>query len=273
MSKTTSKTASKTYENTHNFDFHECFDSVNADTPNRETNLIETIKYYTNECNESNSTEYIERYKPIICFTIDSLSQTECTNLINMAESIGFKDLTSYSKGYRDNQRVVLYDPLSADILYNRLKKFIPKKIKDLSTGIKYKLDHINPMFRFGKYNPNDAFSPHKDSGFSSENCKPLLTIMFYLNSMVYPSNSGQARGRTRMLTLNKTCKKSEDINCKVLDAVEPEAGKCIIFNQSCIYHDGESVGNCEGSKYIMRTDIMFIDATNNKQQTTNNKQ
>jgi hypothetical protein len=261
------------YENTHEVDFSHCFDvsastlSLHSTKTLHKNHLLNTIRYYTKECQERPiDNEFINTYSEITCFTLDGLlSPDECKNLIQAAEESGFKDLErGYRKGYRDNQRVVLYDEISATILFDRVKGYLPRRIVELSSDTEWELGYLNPMIRFGKYNPNDAFAAHKDSGFSDvknkRDSKAMLTIMFYLNSVV--SLSSKQGGRTRMLTLNKTCRKSEDDKCEVLDAIEPAAGKCIIFNQYCIYHDGESVGDCEEPKYIMRTDIMFYKRT-----------
>ncbi len=217
--------------------------------------LINTKTYYESECKQAifEKTNIIEKFKEITCFTLDNvLSKKECDNLIQLTEEKGYKDLLTYRKGYRDNQRIVIEDEISAEILFKRVKKFLPYRIS-VHPNMEWTLHSINPNLRFGKYNKNDAFKAHKDSGYNpSYDIKPMLTIMFYLSPTL------ENKGRTRMLTLNKTNCQSEDINCKILDMVIPVPGRCVIFNQYTIYHDGETVGECETPKYIMRTDIMY---------------
>jgi hypothetical protein len=243
------------HENTQCVDFSDCFDSNFKPPRQKRNNLTNTIDYYTKECEEyGQNHEFMDTFEKITCFTLDRmLSEEECKTLIDTSECQGYKDLQSYRKEYRGNQRVVLYDPKSAKILFERVKKYLPKTVVECSGNV-WTLKELNPMIRFGKYNPDDAFAAHKDSGFNELGTKAMLTVMFYLSTV---DNSQQVGGRTRMLTLNKTCRKSEDENCEILDMVEPKEGKCIIFNQYSIYHDGEKVK--EGLKYIMRTDIMYL--------------
>ncbi len=211
------------------------------------TNLTNTIEYYVNEMTLKE--DWMDNFSKVIAFTLDNaLTSQECEKLIAIAEKHGFKDIYGYRKEYRGNKRVTLECDEVAKILYNRIKHLIPQELT--INGVLHKPTGLNPSFRFGKYDQNDAFAAHKDSGFSSTG-RTALTIMYYLNS-----TSENAGGHTRMLTLNKTGKKSEDVNCKVLDSITPTQGKCIIFNQSSIYHDGEPV--LIPPKYIMRTDIIY---------------
>lgn len=253
------------YENSFSRDFSRALDTVKSDKIIGPNVLKRTKEYYEKECQaalkDTSQRDFVEPYKEITAFTLDNvLSVVECKKLIATAEDQGFKDLQSYRKGYRDNQRVVLHDPKSAKILLERVRAFLPPEIVILNTSRseRWVLDAINPMFRFGKYNPDDAFAAHKDAGYSpSQDRRSMLTIMWYLSD-VEPVSGSEMGGRTRMLTLNKTCRKSEDSACEVLDAVVPTPGRCVIFNQYCIYHDGESVKKCKNPKYIMRTDIMY---------------
>lgn len=269
------KTVGHYNENYHKIDLDDCFSTSSSNAvlkkePLHAILLTKTIEYYEKECAESvkGKNEFVDPLKEVTCFTVDEvLSKEECSNIIKKTEKIGYQDLKSYRKNYRGNQRLVLDSPKTAKILFNRVKHLLPKTVTllgDKSRGCKdenLKLDGLNSTIRFGKYNPNDEFGAHKDSGFTDVSDvyvtrKAMLTIMFYLND--FPSSEQAPTGRTRMLTLNKTPYKSEDVNCEVLDAVTPTAGKCIVFNQYSIYHDGENVGNCVEPKYIMRTDIMY---------------
>lgn len=216
-----------------------------------------TVDYYTRELTLADAKEHMEPYKEVTCFYVDGiLTDTECSALIQFAEMAGFQDLAGYRKGYRDNQRVSIYDLEAAEILMTRIEWLLPKEIQ--IGRITWEVSHMFPLFRFGKYNPNDKFVAHKDAGVQHTNDRrPVLTVMWYLNAVEDADQPDVPCGRTRMLTLNKSCKKSDD-KCEVLDAVEPRAGRCVIFSQGCIYHDGETVKNCVKPKYIMRTDIMY---------------
>lgn len=242
-------------ENLHELDFDYLF-TENVKITNKNI-LQNTIDYYKKECVKGN--DYVDPLyidiENIVCFTVDNvLSNSECENIIKFSETQEYKDITTYRKDYRGNQRLILYSPKSADKIYARVKYLFPELNIN---GKKYKPYNLNPYIRFGKYNANDAFGAHKDSGLIyDENSYTLLTIMIYLNSVT--DKLGNKTGKTRMLTLNKTPYKSEDLNCKILDEAIPSPGRCVIFSQNSIYHDGENVGNCVTPKYIMRTDVIY---------------
>lgn len=250
------------YDNSFICDFSDCFGKIKKNATNF-TVLENTKKYYEEQCvlalKNPKLRNFVEPCSEITCFTVDEvLSKDECQNLINKSESYGYKDLSGYRKDYRGNQRVVLKSDEVAKIIMNRVRNWLPNYITIIDNNGEHEiwdLDYINPLFRFGKYNSDDLFRAHKDSGFSpNERTKSMLTIMFYLSEL-----EDETVGRTRMLTLNETCQRHEDVNCKVLDAVIPKPGRCIVFNQYSIYHDGESVGQCPNiKKYIMRTDIFY---------------
>lgn len=215
------------------------------------TTLDNTIKYYQEECINKSNSDFVDYLENITCFTLDNiLTNQECELIIKNTEKYGYQELTSYNKNYRGNQRLILQAPCAAITLFNRVKKYLPEKIVSKYT---WKLHTINPRIRFGKYLDNESFEPHKDSGYAeNDQEESMLTIMFYLSS------TETDRGKTQMLTLNKTCLKSNDSDCKILDSVIPVPGRCVIFNQRSIYHAGENIGKCINPKYIMRTDIIY---------------
>lgn len=238
------------------------FASLLVDGISEEVELFQcqnTIDYYTRELQAEDAKDHLEPYGEITCFYADGvLSAGECQALIAMTEKLGFQDLRSYRKDYRGNQRLTIYDLDAAEILMNRIGWLLPEEIK--IGQVTWQLSHMFPLFRFGKYNPGDKFAAHKDAGVQHHSDRrPVLTVMWYLNEVHDADQPNEPCGRTRMLTLNRSCRKSDDEKCQILDAVDPKAGRCVIFSQGCIYHDGETVRNCVAPKYIMRTDIMYV--------------
>jgi len=112
----------------------------------------------------------------------------------------------------------------------------------------------LNECLRFCRYNPGGFFRPHCDACFKrSEEEMSLFTCMFYLDG-------GFASGATRFLNPggiltdeNYLKLATED---QVMASLEPEAGLCLLFFQPGLLHEGEDVR--EGSKHILRTDVMF---------------
>merc|ERR1712051_938897 len=77
---------------------------------------------------------------------------------------------------------------------------------------------------------------------------------MFYLNGQL---DGGATRflkqsGETAQLSNAALERAKED----VLASVPPEAGLCLLFYQNGLLHEGEDLYS--GSKYILRTDVMF---------------
>jgi hypothetical protein len=247
-------------ENAHTIDLRPCFDA-RAPRITHYARMLNTLDYYTAEAKAEPRSEFMDIFTPWTAFTLDNvLTPTECQRLIALTEGVGYKDLTTYRKGYRDNQRLSIHSAAAAEILWQRVSDLLPGRIRVLNGEGRdhdWVPSHLNPLLRFGKYNPpTDAFAAHKDSGYDDTGGMAMLTFMVYLNS--FRTLTGEPSGRTRMLTLNKTLSKSGDADCTVLDAVTPTAGRCVIFNQRSIYHDGESVGTCDRPKYILRTDICY---------------
>lgn len=119
-----------------------------------------------------------------------------------------------------------------------------------------WRVNGLNPQFRFCRYTPGQKFAPHYDGDFmidSSE--KSLYTYMIYLNggfdggatNFLSDSASGGARGR-------------------VLESLPPSAGMLLVFEHQ-IYHEGEELRS--GVKYMMRSDLMYkLDAVKTFEET-----
>jgi len=112
----------------------------------------------------------------------------------------------------------------------------------------------LNECLRFCRYNPGGFFRPHCDACFKrSEEEMSLFTCMFYLDG-------GFDGGATRFLRLGGVLTDENYLKLaaddQVVASLEPEAGLCLLFFQPGLLHEGEDVR--EGSKHILRTDVMF---------------
>lgn len=183
----------------------------------------------------------------------DVLTVDECRALIKVVEEQGFQPAEKYCFRYRDrlNDRFMSDDSQLADLLWSRVKPFVPKTITDpFGSGDSniWEVKGLNIRFRFCKYigGKGHHFGPHTDGIYRlNDDNSSLLTCMFYLNG------TNEFKGGTTDFV---------DVMTKKLKySVSPEPGLCLIFRQSNMdcYHLGTEV--TEGLKYILRTDIMYF--------------
>lgn len=182
-------------------------------------------------------------------------TKEESKALICAMEKEGFGK-TSYPKAYRGNLRLMLHEKNFAEILWNRMKSFVPNEVSSegrsygsKKRGLKkrethaWKADGLNDKFRCSKYYPGDVFGQHCDAAFvHSDTRRSHFTVNIYMNNIF-------KGGCTRFFP--RTLKDSVD--------VKPEPGMALIFRQppdKALTHDGEKVE--EGLKYLLRTDIMY---------------
>ena len=178
----------------------------------------------------------------------NSLTKEECKALIEVTEKRGYVNADEYCYQYRDrlNDRLMSDDHELSLFLWDRVKKFVPENISYGSTLCNK--PRLNRRFRICRYigGKNHYFGPHTDGIYpESKHSMSVVTCMFYLND-----SSEFTGGLTNFLKLDDK---------SVTLSVKPEAGLCLIFRQNNVencLHEGTMVE--EGSKYIMRTDIIY---------------
>jgi len=212
------------------------------------------------------------------------LTARECEYLITEMTSHGDLERVSYRQEYRQNDRFVFDTKELSGLLWKRVEPIAkalafavdledPSKQRLLSaekeeetsacpeelrvgyghTGV-WRPIGLNECLRFCRYNPGGFFRSHCDAMYKrSEEEMSFFTCMFYLDS-------GFGGGATRFLRIDGNLtdknylKLAEDD--QVLASLQPEAGMCLLFFQPGLLHEGEDVK--EGSKHILRTDVMF---------------
>ena len=172
-------------------------------------------------------------------FTIEAfLSDTECSEWVTKADSIDFEEAMIQvgdgrqviNKQVRNNERHLFFDEHLAHALWLRLKPHFPDRI-GVNTPI-----GLNEMFRVYKYTKGQRFKMHKDGSYiRNENEYSLYSLVIYLNANF---RGGQTSFRK-------------------LFSVIPEQGKALLFAHP-LRHEGKEI--TEGTKYVLRTDVMFKD-------------
>ena len=138
----------------------------------------------------------------------------------------------------RNNKRCILDSVEKANMIWERIKDYIPDIWKDKLE--RHQVVGLNERLRFLKYGPGEYFAPHQDGKYvrpdGSE--ESFITIQLYLNE-------GFEGGNTTFMSL---CN-GENVG------VVPKIGRVLVF-QHDIRHEGSLL--VQGTKYAMRIDIMY---------------
>ncbi|KAI1105303.1 hypothetical protein F4804DRAFT_304484 [Jackrogersella minutella] len=111
----------------------------------------------------------------------------------------------------------------------------------------------VNKRMRFLKYGKGQFFRPHCDSPYG-EVTPAGHAVMTHFTLHLYLNDSRQEVGEKSDLVGGATSFLSSNQERR-LD-VDPKAGRVLIFQHRRLYHSGDDVK--EGTKYTMRTDIMY---------------
>lgn len=217
-----------------------------------------------------------------------ALSPEECRYLIAGLSAEPMEQV-AYRSDYRLNDRLVYESAPLAEVLWSRVRHIAeslavhadpqhpetqrladgeraaadgppadcPEELRlPYGQGGLWRPTGLNECLRFCRYNPGGFFRAHCDAIFRrSDEEMSLFTCMFYLDG-----GGSFAGGATRFLKLDCTLTDENYLKLakedQVLTSLAPEAGMCLLFFQPGLLHEGEDV--LEGSKHILRTDVMF---------------
>ena len=161
-------------------------------------------------------------------------SSEDCDSYITKTESIGFEPATIQTDNgprlvdhIRNNNRVIYKDVDLADRLWQSVKEYAPGEIgESIAIG-------LNELFRFYKYEPGQQFKKHRDQSYiRNAREASYFTFMIYLNDNFKGGST----------TFNDL-------------TITPRKGSALMFYHQ-LEHEGSEV--LEGTKYVLRTDIMF---------------
>ena len=183
---------------------------------------------------------------PKLAFVLRNvLSREECERLIALSERNTYSTaLINIGGGrqvlmtdVRNNDRYIRDDEEMADVMFQRLRPFLPTTWKNSE------LVSLNERLRFLRYDPGQRFEPHYDGTFQRKSGlkageRSYITVQLYLNE-------GFEGGETTFLSESG----------RVPVAYVPETGSVLIF-QHRLLHEGSAVRS--GRKYTIRTDVMY---------------
>ena len=167
-------------------------------------------------------------------YSIDNIiSEKECMKYIKLFDDP--KKVEKINDKHRKYYRVQFQDQELADKLYEKVKNYIPKKIKKITVG-------MNKYIRMSKYEEGQFFGIHKDGiNFDKDNKQNMsyATLNIFLND---DFDGGET-------IFYDNSKKNVTLCCK------PKTGRGSFF-YSQQFHEGAKIKS--GFKYLLRTDLMI---------------
>jgi hypothetical protein len=207
--------------------------------PHKKKEIKKTYHLKDTENKVVNSKEDYNFLKTFKAFTLDNvLSEEECKHFIKETEAIGYEKLYGYHPSYRNNTRIIIQDLDLVDLIFNRIKDFVPQTIEE--DGKTWTFCGMNERFRWCKYDKGQHFNAHLDANFTRNLTeKSFFTFMIYLNDVT-------EGGCTRFLSTDDK---------SVVENVRPATGAALIFPHR-VFHDGEKL--LGDLKYLCRSDLMY---------------
>lgn len=198
-------------------------------------------------------------YADKACFNIDGvLSKDECQKIIQRSEEAGFRTALFneiLDTDYRNSERCVIDDKEFANALFERIKDELPQTISD-SSGLAFNLECLNERMRVLRYGPGHFFAEHRDGQYSRNAFeRSFLTVMIYLNE-----------GGGKDFTGGSTNFVARGEHQRQISEVVPQSGRILVFDH-VLMHEGAKL--VTGTKYAIRTDVMYKKCSPKKNQRT----
>lgn len=157
------------------------------------------------------------------------LTPKECEHYIHHSEKLGYEKATmgkNIIANMRNNDIVITHDDNIATLLFTRAEPYLPTLAGRSAT-------RCNERIKFYRYHEGQYFRRHRDKGFTTDNDEEsLYSFLVYLNDNF-------EGGETKFMRTTIT----------------PKAGDALIFRH---HHRHESNKLRTGTKYVLRTDIMY---------------
>ena len=188
-----------------------------------------------------------------VFFVDEFLLGEECSTIMRATQKAGYENLDSdFDPEYRRGERVTAILPELAASLWARLKICLVRadalRIRPIGFGNEgvWVPIRLNECFKFSRYQKGGHFQPHIDGPWvPREDESSVFTVIVYLNS-------DYDGGTTSFL--HPTYGNKEAV-------ITAKTGRALVFTHDAL-HQGDPV-TC-GTKYIMRTELMFTRVNTN---------
>ncbi|WP_439133420.1 oxidoreductase [Pseudomaricurvus sp.] len=223
------------------------------------------------DLSEDHPTHSIERHSvddvPGAYQLLNVLSEAECERLSSLTETLGYLPdaAVSLPRNIRHNDNVVwITDEKTDTLIWQRIATLANQ---DLDIFNNKKALGLNARFRFYRYRSGDYFKPHSDGAWPGSriingelvaNAYPdrfsYMTVLLFLND---DFDGGATRFLVKANNPKQPARQGDPI--KTIDVRTP-AGGILCFPHGmhpmhCV-HSSEPIR--EGTKYIIRTDMLF---------------
>jgi predicted 2-oxoglutarate/Fe(II)-dependent dioxygenase YbiX len=209
------------------------------------------------------------------------LSEEECSSLMRYVDEHDDKSLprdhqlrqSSPSIEYRNDRTLFAHSSVLAQLLMDRIQPILDSYSEHVlqcsaenkhlflneGLGMKgtWKLDSINPGFRFSKYDPHGHFSPHYDSDRVEDPLysRSLKTLIVYLNDSYKGGETNFIQPYNLDIDYSEKKIPQHAPEEFILGRVKAKAGDCVLFDHKILHEGAVVVGGC---KYTLRSDVMY---------------
>jgi hypothetical protein len=197
----------------------------------------------------------------------DVLSKQECTQIIAVAETIGFTPDIPIGGSAKDKTSILahnffwLCDDTFLGYIYNRCQELLPQIIGDGAIA------GLNSRWRVYRYTPGSIYRPHMDGAWPGSG----ITLK---GEYVYDAYGDRWSKLTFLIRLNDNFKGgattyfTPSVDVGYLDALPicPLMGDVLVFphgdTKGTLLHEGSAVIDTDGlladAKYVIRTEVLY---------------
>lgn len=182
--------------------------------------------------------------------------EDECRAWIEWGEKHGFEEFyqrQTPEMAFRDNGRIEFNDPDVANLLFIRLRPFLPDVLGSGSSA--RRLAGCSPRVRVYRYRRGQRFGQHVDGSRDEPTLagRTHYTVLVYLNGGERDAPESRVRGGETVFWKDHRGNPTTQAL-----AFPPTRGVCLFHGHGdeCMIHEGAAVE--EGAKYILRTDAVY---------------
>lgn len=195
---------------------------------------------------------------PVFIGAIDNfMMEDECRTWVEWGEKRGFeeaKQKQTAEMAHRDNGRIEIDSPEVANLIWLRMKNFVPEVLKT-GNGNSRQAVGCSPRIRLYRYVRGQRFAQHVDGSRDEPSLggRTHFTVLVYLNGGERDSAENRVRGGETVFWKDR----NGNPTTQVL-AFPPTRGICLFHGHGdeCMIHEGAPVE--QGIKYVLRTDVCY---------------